>query len=84
MTRRHPEVVAGSRAAAGVATALVGVAVAKAKADNGVKSQPVLQGRKPPREALRDDESEPNNDPLPGDRSLGRFGIAFVGWMGCD
>ena len=44
--------VAGSRAAACVATALGGVAVAEAEMDGGVKWQAALQGGKPPREAL--------------------------------
>ena len=57
--------VAGSRAAAGVATALGGVAVAEAETDGGVEWRAVLQGRRPSREALRDDESEPSDDPLP-------------------
>ena len=56
----------GSRAAAGVATALGGVAVTETETDGGVKWRTVLQGGKPPREALRDDESEHNDDPLPG------------------
>ena len=69
----------GSRPAAGVATALGGVAVAEAEVDSRVEWRIVSQGGKLPREALRDDESEPNDDPLPGDGSLGRFGIVLVG-----
>ena len=76
---------AGSWAAAVIATALGSVAVAEAETDGGVRWWAVLQGGKPSREALRDDESEHNDDPLPGDDGgLGRFGIALVGWMGCD
>ena len=44
----------------------------------------VGEGGKPPREALLVNELEHNDDPLPGDGSLGRFGIAPVGWMGCN
>ena len=33
---------------------------------------------------IRDNESEPNDDSLPGDGRLGRFGIAPVGCMGCN
>ena len=83
-TPRGSAEVAGSRAAAGVATALGGVPVAETEADGGVRWRAVLQEGKPPREAFRDDELEPNDDSLPGDGSLGRFGIAPVGWMGCD
>ena len=69
-----------SRAAAGVVTVLGGVAVAEIEMDGGVKWQAVLQGGKQPREALRDDELEHNDDALPGDdRRRGRFGIAPVG-----
>ena len=73
-----------SRAAAVVATALRVVAVTEAETDGWVKWRAVLQGGKPPREALPDDESEPNDDPLPGDGSRGRFGMAPVACMGCD
>ena len=66
---------AGSRPASSVATALGGVAVAEAQVDGGVEWRVVSQEGKPPREVLRDDESEPNDDPLPGDN---------VGWMDCD
>ena len=83
-TSRGSAEVAGSRAAAGVATTLEGVAVAETEVDGGVKWRAVLQGGKPPREAPRNDELEPNDDPLPGDGSLGRFGIAPIGWMGSD
>ena len=77
-TPRDNTEVAGSRAAAGVATALKGVAVAKAEMNGGMKWRAVLQGGKPPRETLRDDESEPNYDPLLGDGSLRRLGIAPI------
>ena len=83
-TLRGSAEVAGSRAAAGVATALGDVAVAETETDGGVKWRAVLQGGKPPPETLRDDESEPNDDPLPGDGNLGHTGIAPVGWMDCD
>ena len=59
---------AGSMAAAGIATALSGVGVAETETDGAVKWRVVLQGGKPPREALRDNESEHNDDPLPGDQ----------------
>ena len=75
---------AGSRAAAGVATTLGDVAVAEAETDGSVKWWAVLQNGKPSREALRDDESEPNDDPRSGDGNLRRFRIAPVGWMGCN
>ena len=83
-TPRDSAKVAGSRVATGIATALESVAVAETEADGGVEWRAVLQGGKPPREALRDYELEPNDDPLPGDENLGCFGIAPVGWMGCD
>ena len=51
-TPRGSAEVAGSRAAAGVATVLGGVAVAEVQTDSGVKWWAVLQGKKPPREAL--------------------------------
>ena len=59
--------VAGSRAAADVATTLGGVTVAEAEKDGGVEWRAVLQGGKQPYEALQDDESEHNDDPLLGD-----------------
>ena len=83
-TPRGSAEVAGSRTAVGVATPVGGVVAAETEADGGVKWRAVLQEGKPPREALRDDESEHNDDPLSGDGSLGRFGIAPVGWIGCD
>ena len=64
----------GLRAAAVVATTLRGVAVAEAETDSGAKWRPVLQGGIAPCKALRDDDSEHNDDPLPGDDGgLGRF-----------
>ena len=57
----------GSAEGEGSKTAATATAVAEAETDGGVKWRTVLQGGKPPREALRDDESETNDDPLPGD-----------------
>ena len=74
----------GSRAATGVATALGGVPVAETETDGGMKWRTVLQGGKPSRETLRHDELEHNDDPMPSDGNRERFGIAPVGWMGCD
>ena len=72
---------AGSRAEA----VLGGIAVAETETDGGVKWRAVLRGRKPTRVALRDDESKPNDDPLPGDDGgLGRFGTALVACMDCN
>ena len=51
---------------------------------SGVKWRAVVQGGKPRGEALRDDESETNYDPLPGDEAQGHFGIAPVRCIGCD
>ena len=83
-TLRGSAEVAGSRAAAVVAIVLGGVAVTEAETDGGMKRRAVLQGRKPPHEALRDDELKLNNDPLPGDKTRGRFGIVLVGSIGCE
>ena len=84
VTSRRSAEGADLRAAAGVATALGGVAVAEAETNGRVKRWTVLQGGKPPREALRDDESEPNDDALPDDEARRRLGMASVGWMDCD
>ena len=78
-TSRGSAEVAGSRAATGVATALGDVAIAEEETDGGVMWQTVLQGRKPPREELPDNESETNNDPLLCNEGQGRFDTSPVG-----